>query len=268
MAIDTLWVRHLIESFTLDDEELAGIALNSSLADVTLQVTGGEYGSPYSIGDFGFYTNDLFDKQANLLSTHEREITTGQYFLSVGEWKVVDNYFSRLAHHARALFDRVVVGDTIGSLAVKKNAFCVVKMCVERGLDPLVENEEQRDLFHLIKNQYLEVTKELKQIFVEELVFYREIKINSEIDKMVKWQQRNRLSFDHLIILLEYLLNDTFPKRLVLIDQDMSIKRRCELLDKVNYSFLVFLVFVCFFIIQILSLHSHFHPRKHGILPN
>jgi len=233
----------LIQSFILDDAEMAEVALSSSLADLTLRVEGGECGSPYSIGEFGFYSKEQFESQASLLSSHEREASAGNYFLSIGEWQVVDNYFSRLAHHSNSVFEKAACGDTLGSLAVMRSAFLVTKLCLQKGLDPLLENIDQRDLIQQIKTQYLDLTKELKRIFAEESKYYREIKPRTEIENMRNWQHQNHQSFAHLITLLHYLLEENFPQRLIQIDQDLSLKRRCELLHQVSLSLMCFDVF-------------------------
>ena len=65
--LDTLWSKQIIEAFDEDDDELVEIALKSCLADLDLVVTGGEYGSPFNIGGFGFFAQSQFDQQGTLI---------------------------------------------------------------------------------------------------------------------------------------------------------------------------------------------------------
>lgn len=65
--LDSLWMKHLIESFDDDDEELCNLAFESVLADLNVSVTGGECGAPYSIAEYGFYTKNQFVFQTKLL---------------------------------------------------------------------------------------------------------------------------------------------------------------------------------------------------------
>ena len=71
--MDPLWVKHLMEAFKNDDIELAQISFESSLSDVNDVVVGGESGSPYSIGDFGFYAEEQFEAQYNHVLTTTKQ---------------------------------------------------------------------------------------------------------------------------------------------------------------------------------------------------
>ena len=68
VSLDHLWAKHMMDAFDLDDEELVDIALKSSLADLELYVDGGLYGSPFSIGGFGFYATNQFEAQGQFSS--------------------------------------------------------------------------------------------------------------------------------------------------------------------------------------------------------
>jgi len=61
--VDALWVRQIFDSFANDDTEIIDYAMKSLLADPGAQVSGGHYGSVYSIGDFGFNTASQFRLQ-------------------------------------------------------------------------------------------------------------------------------------------------------------------------------------------------------------
>jgi hypothetical protein len=53
----------IMDALDNDDDELVGIALKSTLADLELLVTGGQYGSPFNIGGIGFYAENQYDSQ-------------------------------------------------------------------------------------------------------------------------------------------------------------------------------------------------------------
>lgn len=162
--LDTLWTKYLFKSFDLDDEELAIIALQSSIADLGSKVIGGEIGTPYSIGGYGFYAKNQFEMQSTLLKDTERVNSKGRNFLSTAEWGKVDDQLDRLGHHGSFTFLRAIRGDSFACLAVKKNAFSVAKYLLDIGIDPLSDNEEGHDLLHILKEQYSELSKELLQL--------------------------------------------------------------------------------------------------------
>lgn len=63
MKLDTQWARYVLDSFEKDDDELLKIALESCLADLSVVVTGGQHGSPLSIGQYGFFAdNQIFNQ--------------------------------------------------------------------------------------------------------------------------------------------------------------------------------------------------------------
>ncbi len=128
-----MWVQNLFTAFDTDDVELAGYALQSSLASLKDMVIGGQYGTPYSIGDHGFYVKEQFEKQATYLSKHERIVSHGKQYLSIGEWEAADEKLSAIAHHGVSKFDKVFRGDSFASLAVRRNAFEVAKVMMDMG---------------------------------------------------------------------------------------------------------------------------------------
>lgn len=234
MSIDSLWVQNIFTAFANDDDELAAIALKSSLADTGVAVEGGQFGTPFSIGEYGFYAQSQFDEQAQLLCDQERENADKKYFLSVGEWDVVDHYLRKVAHYSNSVFASVCRGDTFGALAVKRNAFSVAIVLLRRGVDPLVENEAGGDLFHITQQQYLQLTVQMKEL-------------SATMDRSVydphitrkQWEELDHLEGTLLTAfeaMLDYLdeLQANLESRLVAIENDKKIKRRCELMNEVG----------------------------------
>jgi hypothetical protein len=76
--VDQLWVRQVFESFKNDDTEIIDVAMKSSLADPDAKVIGGENGSVYSIGDYGFNTASQFRCQQKILAKNERRLARGR----------------------------------------------------------------------------------------------------------------------------------------------------------------------------------------------
>lgn len=122
---DSLWVKNIFSSFLNDDEELAAIALKSSLADVHDLVTGGYDGAPFSIGDFGFYADNQYEFQAKLLQDKERENLKLNSYLSEIEWKLIDDKLSDIAHHGKSIVYRACRGDSFANLAIRQNVISI-----------------------------------------------------------------------------------------------------------------------------------------------
>lgn len=165
--IDTLWTRQIFDSFINDDIEIIDVAMNSSMADASAVVMGGEYGSSFHIGDYGFYALDQFKKQQSILSNNEREISKGQEFLTNSEWEKVDEKLLQWASISKHKVDSACRGDTFASLAVREGAFHVAKKLIGFGCDPLLKNEDGHDVFHLLKTQYQKLTGVLSSINTE-----------------------------------------------------------------------------------------------------
>lgn len=66
MKLDTQWSRYILDAMDNDDDELLLIALQSTLADINDVVIGGEDGSPMSIGDHGFFSDNQMDNQGKM----------------------------------------------------------------------------------------------------------------------------------------------------------------------------------------------------------
>lgn len=162
--VDSMWARYIFLSFETDDVDLAKVGLSSSLADLNATVIGGEFGTPFSIGEWGFYTKKQFEDHAEYLQKTERKNAKGSQFLSVAEWKLVDDKLSELASYSEWTFSRAAKGDSFAALAVRKNAFLVAAAFMDAGLDPLVENEEGNDVFEILKQQYKDMSVLLLEI--------------------------------------------------------------------------------------------------------
>lgn len=94
--MNSLWVKNLFDSFEFDDEELAVIALESSLADIDELVINGYDGAPFSIGEFPFYATNQFENQAKVLQDHERKVSS-KSFVSKADWDIVDSKLAQIA---------------------------------------------------------------------------------------------------------------------------------------------------------------------------
>lgn len=136
------------------------------------KVTGGEFGSAYSIGDYGFYSKNQFEEQAEYLSEIERQNAPKDQFLSNDEWRKIDDYLSSVAHHSKASFTLVYRGDTFAALAVRKNAYRVARLFLRHGLDLLSVNENDEDLVDVAKAQYSIISEQYKVIQTKQIVFY------------------------------------------------------------------------------------------------
>lgn len=163
VKLDSLWSRQLIESIISDDEELAGIALSSCIADINAVVDGGEEGSPYALGNYGFYTDNAFDLQGQVLQEAERRINEGREYLSDKEWRIVDGKLRRIAQHGTPKLKKAVSGDTIPMLAVRGRAFCVSCFIFDKykDTDALTENDFGDTLKDVLREYNITATEDL-----------------------------------------------------------------------------------------------------------
>ena len=98
VRLDSLWSRHMIEAIIADDAELASVALSSCIAEENATVEGGDEGSPFYIGNYGFYTENAFDIQGKVLQENERTINEGLEYLSQQEWRKVWLFYNISSH--------------------------------------------------------------------------------------------------------------------------------------------------------------------------
>jgi hypothetical protein len=159
--LDSMWGRFMCDAIITDDEELASIALESCIADISTVVEGGEVGSPYIVGTYGFYTENSFDAQAAVLQKNERIINEGREYLSQAEWAVVDKGLRRIAAHGAAKLVEACRGDTLAMLAVRNRALRVCHLLVSRNCDPLQQNEAGETLKDIVRAYNILVTNDI-----------------------------------------------------------------------------------------------------------
>ena len=222
--IDTAWTKLLFDSFKYDDEEVADIALSSTIADIHSIVYGGEYGTPFSIGEHGFYAENQFRNQTMILEEAERANSKGRWFLSDAEWAGVDSQLSNLAHHGKPRFIRACRGDTFVHLAIRDGAFLVAKCFMDRGLDPMTTNEEDHDCFDIIKEKYADLSEELLLIQKEWDHASEVLLLPSEEREL---EEKDRKLVESLNKMLTYIdaVIENLLRRLQNIEDDKRLKK-------------------------------------------
>lgn len=118
--VDSNWSQYLLAALTNDDAELAEIALQSSLADVTERVEGGRNGSAYSIGEHGFYADNQFHASSDEMKRDKRERLERVLHMSEAEWREADAAIDSTVRHSAVRFMHVIRGDTFLAMAVRK----------------------------------------------------------------------------------------------------------------------------------------------------
>lgn len=232
--MDSLWTQHIFESFDTDDEELTKVALKASLADLHARVVGGDFGSPYSIGDYGFYSQGQFQSQADYLCDVERANVTEDFFLSDREWQKVDSYLTKTAYSiSNYVISKAYLGDTFPMLAIRKSAFHVAIVFIQEGVDILLENEQGQDLIDVVKEQYGILATAFKQVLTKQIVYYRQTKTITEIKELRKEQTKMKADFLGLIDFVK-ACEVILQKQILQIERDFAFKRRCELLHEVR----------------------------------
>jgi hypothetical protein len=227
-VMEGLWGQNIFISFNKDDVELLNIALSSSLADVTEQVTGGEFGTPFILGDFGFYSENKFQWQTELLKGLERKYAVGKYFLSIAEWEGVDTKISAVGHFSQAVVRRAVRGDTFAVLAVRANAFQVAKILCDRGVDPLVENDHGEDLVAVLKEQYGYMSDRLHHVLAHKDEAQKRVFAPSEMADVIEEDRYILETFENMVGFCDAMINN-LERRLVLIHRDRQDKRRADM---------------------------------------
>lgn len=227
-ALDSMWGQNIFISFNLDDVELLNLALRSSLADVTEVVVGGECGSPFLLGDFGFYSENKFQSQVDLLLGLERKYAVGKYFLSAEEWNGVDGRLSQIGNYSFAKVRRAVRGDTFASLAVRANAFQVAKVLMDVGVDPLLENEENEDLVSIIKEQYGYLSDRLHDVMAHKDETQKRVFTPSETDLVLAEEKYIIDTYNNMLVFIDATVAN-LDKRIILVHRDRQDKRRAEI---------------------------------------
>jgi len=227
-VLDSMWGQNIFLSFNNDEVEVLNIALRSSLADVTEQVIGGEYGSPYQLGDFGFYAENRLQGQTDLLEGLERKYAVGKYFLSAAEWEKVDAKLHDIGFYSYPAVRRAVRGDTFASLALRANAFKVAKVLMDLGVDPLLENDDGEDLVCILREQYGYMSDRLHHIIAHKDETQRRVFAPSELAEVLSEEKYVIDTFSNMKGFIDSTVAN-LQRRLVLIHRDKQDKRRADL---------------------------------------
>jgi hypothetical protein len=233
VTVETSWSQSLILSFENDDIELAKFSLKSQLADLKDTVEGGIAGCPYSIGDFGFYSEQQFQEQSTLLKEIERENTfKRKLFFSETEWQEIDRKLDQIAHFTKATFSNVQRGDTFSILAVRKHAFLIARYFLQIGVDPMIANEDGKDTFDITKDEYKVLSMEIKKLYERQQKYLASVRIRTELYQVEALNQRLIEKCQAFVELLEGF-DQHFQYRKIQIDDDNKLLRRCELLNHI-----------------------------------
>ena len=234
MRLDSLWVQNIFESFKTDDHELAAIALKSAIADVNDRVCGGVSGSPFSIGDYGFYAQTQFEPQMKFLQEKIQGIALqAKVYLSGSEWEEVEKKLLVLANHGYATFSRVAPGDSFAALAIRLSAFQVAKTLMNAGIDPLAENSEGKDMFDVMKEQYKELSTRLKETQDLKETAMRRIMVPTAVEHILS-EECKLLDNFHFLSEFSDDLKVNLENRIVEINKDKILQRRAMLREEVN----------------------------------
>jgi hypothetical protein len=228
--LDSLWARNIIESLVNDDEELLNIALESSIADVTCVVEGGEYGSPYCLDNYGFYSANQFIKQHEALKAHERDLVADKnaLFLSDREWEYVDVQLGRYAKYNKARLNKAERGDTIPMMAMREAAFEVCAAAMRKGADPLIYNEVNEDLMSILVQIYAELNESIQLNFRQQKDMCRTIMLPLQVQSVLKTQDLLKQKIVDLHTFLVYLI-ENFNARIKNIEEDKWTMRKMTL---------------------------------------
>jgi hypothetical protein len=254
--MDTKWCKFIFDSFENDDDELALIALESTIADLQVKVSGGEYGTPFEIGDLGFYSKSQYEKQAMILEESERTNAIGIQFLSDGEWDRVNAKLSEIAHHGVYKFSRAYKGDSFANLAIRANAYLVASVMMNRGIDPMVENEHGDDLFDIIIQQYSDLSDDLKHVQAEIEQSTKRIFLPSETKELFKKERNVITNFENIIVFIDlFIVNLKF--RFKTIEEDVWLQRKAKLRQEVSFILFIYYINNYYLIIKLIILINY-----------
>ena len=198
------------------------------------RVIGGVYGSPFSIGDYGFFAEQQFAPQFEYLNEkiHNIAITTKMY-LSTDEWNRIEKRLKFISNYGNSNFIEVNIGDSFADLAIRSNSFQVAKICMNHGIDPLIENSIQQDLFIIMKKQYHKISLQLREI--------QALKYEASIKVMVPSVVQHILSEESRLLDCYYYLSEfandlkeNLLNRIKNIELDIVLQRRALLRNEVS----------------------------------
>lgn len=266
LKLESLWVQNIFEAFKTDDPELATIALQSSLADVNDRVVGGIFGSPFSIGDYGFYAKQQFEAQLVHLRERIKDVCDrNNHYLTAVEWDRVEKKLINISNHSDAAFVSTTVGDSFAALAIRQSAFQVAKVCMNAGIDPLVENAEGKDMFDVMKEQYHTLGLQLRDVQDLKVEASKKILVPSAVEKLLASEAKLIDNFHFLSEFADdFKLN--METRAKDIERDKVLQRRAFLREEVcrvilNCRLSLFNGFFCLFMLDLI-LPQSFSEKK------
>lgn len=123
---DYLWSRYIIDSFELNDLELFERSLMSTLLDIRAVVDGGLYGTPYSIGEHAFFSENQFLEQKKAILKHQQQIIelSSHLIVSKNEWGKKEQEADKVAYYGMHSYVNVTPGDSF--LMLGKFWICIL----------------------------------------------------------------------------------------------------------------------------------------------
>ena len=235
--LDSLWARYILDSFVNDDAELANAAMDSCLCDKDIVIEGGEFGTPYIIGNYGFFAASQFDVQARVLQEHERNLAQegNIFYLSTREWEWVDTKIGRYAKYGQARVLQTCPGDTLLMLAVREASFEVATAMISRDFDPLIKNPLGEDMMEVVKQRYIEFSENMRVLHTAVEAMSKRTMVPSEVDTLLAKDQAVIGKVQDMLTFLEYI-QEYFVKRLAKIEEDKWTMKRMELRREVGVS--------------------------------
>jgi hypothetical protein len=234
--LDSNWARNILDSFANDDGELADAAIDSCLCDKEFVIEGGDFGTPFVIGNYGFFAKSQFLTQAEVLQAHERSLASEEsaYFLSLREWEYVDAKIGRYARYGNARVEKATPGDTFLMVAIREAAFEVATVMIRRGYEPLAKNSAEEDLMELMRQRYIEFSEAMRQMHsdIEEMASHTIVPtaVDVILGKEAALVQKVMDMLTFLLFLVDYFTHT----RLVKIEQDKWTMRKMELRHQVR----------------------------------
>eukprot|EP01041_Mallomonas_annulata_P007657 gene7657-15669_t len=226
--LDSLWSKFVYDSFVHDDTELCDIGMQSCLADVHSIVSGGENGCPFYIGNFSFHVAQQFEYQAHLLKDLERENIRKGEFLTPSEWSRIDEKLDSISQYGHAKVHHVIRGDSFLALAIRKSAYNVSIHLLNRELDPILENEDQEDIVHILIKQASMLVLDLKDIDAKRSKAAKEVVLPS-VMKAIIYKEKETVA--KMISMAEFVVS-VIPKlheKLIEIESLKRLKRLADL---------------------------------------
>ena len=232
----TQWAQQLIEASENDDTELAAIALESPLADVTAVVEGGVSGAPYSIGEFGFYSEHQFEEPLkHCLEEKHRRLGQDAY-VSEEDLSRIDARIEEVVRHSTTRFAGVKRGDTFITIAVNDshqlspksqspqvyaNAYQVAAQLVEKAADIFAVNYLDQDLLDCCKEQSARLNLQLRYFTSTAKNETNTHVLPSEMKEDIQKRESFLSNFQGMISFQHFLL-EVLTKRQTLIESERA----------------------------------------------